>query len=418
MLKNIKEYIIKTLRSMEKYTKTDMLYVAKGGFWLGIGQFVASGSAFIMSVAFANLISPESYGLYKFVLSINSLLVITTLSGMDSAVTQAVSRGYEGTMNLGFKEKMKWGVLGSIISFGITIYYFTQGNYILTLCFGVISIFIPFTESSDIYNSLLWGKKLFNIQAKYNIINTLIVLTATTTTLLLTKNIYVILAVYLLAMTIPNFFFISKVKNFYQENNNIDKESLQYGKHLSLIGIISLVTSQIDKILIFHYIGATNLAIYSIAVAPTDQVKGLLKNLNSLAMPRFSQRSSEEIKKNIWHKVGLLTIFISLVVICYIFLLPFIFKIFFPKYLSSIVYSQILSLSLIPVVIAGFLYTVLESKKDENSIYKYNLYGNLFSLIILFPLIYFFGIRGAIASRIISRVFYFGLASKLINKMN
>lgn len=418
MLKNIKEYSIKTLRSMEKYTKTDMLYVAKGGFWLGIGQFVASGSAFIMSVAFANLISPESYGLYKFVLSINSLLVITTLSGMDSAVTQAVSRGYEGTMNLGFKEKMKWGVLGSIISFGITIYYFTQGNYILTLCFGVISIFIPFTESSDIYNSLLWGKKLFNIQAKYNIINTLIVLTATTTTLLLTKNIYVILAVYLLAMTIPNFFFISKVKNFYQENNDIDKESLQYGKHLSLIGIISLVTSQIDKILIFHYIGATNLAIYSIAVAPTDQVKGLLKNLNSLAMPRFSQRSSEEIKKNIWHKVGLLTIFISLVVICYIFLLPFIFKIFFPKYLSSIVYSQILSLSLIPVVIAGFLYTVLESKKDENSIYKYNLYGNLFSLIILFPLIYFFGIRGAIASRIISRVFYFGLASKLINKMN
>lgn len=418
MLKNIKEYSIKTLRSMEKYTKTDMLYVAKGGFWLGIGQFVASGSAFIMSVAFANLISPESYGLYKFVLSINSLLVITTLSGMDSAVTQAVSRGYEGTMNLGFKEKMKWGVLGSIISFGITIYYFTQGNYILTLCFGVISIFIPFTESSDIYNSLLWGKKLFNIQAKYNIINTLIVLTATTTTLLLTKNIYVILAVYLLAMTIPNFFFISKVKNFYQENNNIDKESLQYGKHLSLIGIISLVTSQIDKILIFHYIGATNLAIYSIAVAPTDQVKGLLKNLNSLAMPRFSQRSSEEIKKNIWHKVGLLTIFISLVVICYIFLLPFIFKIFFPKYLSSIVYSQILSLSLIPVVIAGFLYTVLESKKDENSIYKYNLYGNLFSLIILFPLIYFFGIRGAITSRIISRVFYFGLASKLINKMN
>lgn len=395
-----------------------MLYVAQGGFWLGIGQFVASGSAFLMSVAFANLISPESYGLYKFVLSINSLLIITTLSGMDSAVTQAVSRGYEGTMDLGFKEKMKWGVLGSIISLGVAIYYFTQGNYLLTLCFGVVSIFVPFTESSDIYNSLLWGKKLFSVQAKYNVINTIIVLVSTTTTLFLTKNIYTILAVYLLAITIPNFFFIRRTRSTYQENNNIDDESIKYGKHLSLIGVLSLVSSQIDKILVFHYIGAVNLAIYTIALAPTDQIKGLLKNLNSLAMPRFSQRSSDEIKENIWHKVKLLTLVISVIVVGYIVLIPFIFKIFFPKYLSSVIYSQVLSISLIPVVVAGFLYTVLESKKDERGIYEYNLYGNIFSLIILGPSIYFFGIKGAIASRIISRVFYFGLASKLIKRIN
>jgi O-antigen/teichoic acid export membrane protein len=394
-----------------------MLYLAKGGFWLGLGQFVSSGSAFLMSVAFANLLMPETYGLYKFILSINSLILITTLTGMDSAITQSVSRGFEGTLEVGVKTKMRWGFLGTLISFGVAIYYYTQGNLILTICFAIVALFVPFTESLDAYNSLLWGKKLFNIQAKYNIINIFVILITTTTTLFLTKNLYIILFVYLLALTLPNLFFLRRVEKTYKENSEIDAEAVKYGKHLSGIYVIGLLLAQLDKILVFHYVGAVNLAIYTLAISPTDQIKGLLKNLNSLAMPKLSERPAVDIKESIRHKVWTLTIIMAIIVAGYIILVPFIFHIFFPKYIESIRYSQILSISLVFAVLAGFLSTILESQKATKSIYQFNIYTNIFGIVILVPLIYYYGIWGAIIARLVSRIFAFLTARILVNNI-
>ncbi len=413
----VRKYVFDLLRWSERYTKTDMVYLVKGGFWLGGGQIVVTLSAFLMSIAFANLLSPDAYGIYKFVLSINSLLLVTTLSGMDSAVTQSISRGFDGTLELGMKEKMKWGFLGSVLSLFISLYYFINGNELLSISFAIVSIFLPFTESMDSYNSLLWGKKLFNVQVKYNVINNLIILVGTTSVLFLTKNLYFVLFTYLLTMTLPNLFFIWRTKKVHKTNNEVDTDAVRYGKKLSLIGILALVFSQLDKVLVFHYIGAANLAIYSLAVAPTDQIKGLLKNVNAMAMPQLSGRTMSEIKNAIWNKINILFFAITSIVLVYIILAPLFFKTFFPKYMDSVVYSQILSLSLIPVVLAGFLYTIMESQKAEKEIYKHDTYGNIFGIIVLLPLVYYYGIWGAIYSRIVTRLFLAFYSFYLINKL-
>ena len=166
----LKNAVLKVLKWLEGHTKTDMTYLAKGGFWLLLGQFVATGSAFLASVAFANLLAPEIFGVYKFILSINSLVLISTLSGMDSAITQSVARGFDGTLNVGVRTKIKWGALGTLTSFGIALYYFMQGNMLLAISFSVAAVFVPFTESFDMYDSFLAGKQLFGVQTRYNII--------------------------------------------------------------------------------------------------------------------------------------------------------------------------------------------------------------------------------------------------------
>jgi O-antigen/teichoic acid export membrane protein len=414
----IKRQIIKGLRWLEKYTKTDMVYLAHGSFWLGLGQFVSSLSVFLTSIAFANLLSPDIFGIYKYIISINALLLVTTLTGMDSAVIQSVSRGYDGTLDVGVKTKIKWGIFGTIFSFALGVYYFTNDNNILALSFGITAIFLPFIESFDMYNSLLWGKKLFDVQTKYNIIKKIIALISIISILFFTKNILLILVVYFLSIVIPNIYFFIKTKKKYTENNNIDKESVPYGKNLSAINIVNIILSELDKILVFQYIGAKDLAVYSLALAPTDQIKGLLKNLNSLAMPKFSEKSYEEIKKTIWSKVLMLGAITTSIVIIYIIFIPLLFKTFFPKYIESIMYSQILSISLVPVIMAGFLLTVLESQKFQKEIYQYNVYSSVTSIIILIPFIYFMGIWGAIYARLINRVIVFLIGVKLIKKIN
>lgn len=405
LLDNIQVRAERSLKALEPYTKTDMVYLARGGFWLGIGQFFSSLSALLTSIAFANLLSPDAYGIYRYIISINALLLITTLSGMDSAVTQSVSRGYEGTLDIGVKTKIKWGVIGAIASFFIALYYFFQGNMMLAMGFSITAVFVPFVESFDMYNSMLWGKKLFDVQTKYNIIKKIIGLVSIVVAIILTKNIYIILGTYFISLTLPNIFFFFRTEKKHKKNNDIDSEAIKYGKNLSLINLLGLIVAEIDKVLVFQYVGASDLAKYTLAVAPTDQIKGLMKNINALAMPKFSQKSFSEIKSNIWKKILILGITTTSIVLIYIIVAPLFFNLFFPKYLTSVPYSQILSLSLIPVVIAGFLHTILESQKANKELYKYNIYSNLISIITLWPLVYVFGLWGAIISRVISRIF-------------
>ena len=403
---------------LERYTKTDMVYLAHGSFWLGIGQVVSSGAVFLTSIAFANLLAPDVFGFYKYILSIASLLSITTLSGMDSAVAQSVARGFEGTLVPGVMTKMKWGVLGTGLSLLVAIYYYTQGNFTLSIAFCTVGLFMPFAESFDMYNSFLVGKRLFQIQTYYNMVKKIIALVAIVGTLFLTHNLYIILFVYFISIVIPNLFLYYRTIKLHQKNNEVDPMAIGYGKHLSAIYIIGTVLEQIDKVLVFHYVGAADLAVYALAVAPTDQIKGLLKNLNSLAFPQFAKRTSDEIRKTIWRKLFILSVVVTLLVLLYIILAPYLFALFFPKYLASVHYSQILSISLVPVIAAGFIETILGSKKATKELYKYNLYSNLINTIILFPLVYYYGIWGAVISRMTTRFFIMGLGSILLKKIS
>jgi O-antigen/teichoic acid export membrane protein len=189
------------LRWSEKYFKTDMVYLARGGFWLTLGQTISSLSSFLLVVAFANLLPKETYGTYKYVLSIAGILAISTLSGMSTAIIQAVARGYEGSLVPALKTKIRWGLLGGLAGLILAGYYFYQGNITLTVSFLISAVFLPFMDSFGIYDAFLQGRKLFDISAKYGIISQIIAVIILITTLFFTKNLFFILFVYFLDFT-------------------------------------------------------------------------------------------------------------------------------------------------------------------------------------------------------------------------
>ncbi len=324
----LKRIIYRLLRRSEKYTKTDMVYLAKGGFWLSLGQIISSVSTFLLAIAFANLLPKEVYGTYKYVLSLLGLLAISTLSGMGTAVTRAVAQGNDGSFLPALKLKIRWGLLGGLASLGLAGYYYLQGNIQLTFAFLITAIFIPFMDSFSLYGSLLAGKKRFDVSSKYGIFIKIIASLLIFITLCFTKNLLAILFIYLASYTLLRLI-VLKLSLKYIENKKEDPESISYGKHLSLMNIISLIASQIDKILIFHFLGAGQLAVYSIAIALPEQIKGVLKNISNLALPKFSEKKSEEIKKTLYQKMRLFYIVLLFIVIVYWLLAPTLFKLLF-----------------------------------------------------------------------------------------
>jgi len=393
------------LRWSEKYTKTDMVYLAKGGFWLGLGQIVSSASIFLLAIAFANLVPKEIYGTFKYILSLTGIFTVITLRGMSTAVTQAVARGYEGALIPAVKTKIRWGLLGGLASLILAGYYYFQGNAALAISFLIASVFLPFMDSFGIYNSFLQGKKLFSTSAIYGTASQILATCAMALSLLLTNNLFIILLVYFSSWTILRFAcFILALKK--QSNQRYDTETISYGKHSSAVNIIDTIIGSLDNPLIFHYVGAIGVAIYSFALAPISLLKNFFDQIPILAMPKLAQRPIVEINSLLWKRFFLLFGIGVTASLAYILVAPYIFKIFFPRYLDAIFFSQIFSLSIplsLPQFILGAAITSRLTITPKKLLYLWNIPGIVFTVSI-FILITKFGILGVIISKLLSLV--------------
>jgi O-antigen/teichoic acid export membrane protein len=400
MLRKLKINLYTFLKWTEKWTKTDMVYLARGGFWLTLGNFISSISGFLLAIAFANLIPKETFGTYKYILSMVSIFTIPTLSGISTALNRAMAQGNEGSFSIALKTRIKWGLLGGLLSLLISIYYFYNNNTNLGFGFLISSFFIPFFDPLILYQSILIGRKDFKHLSKYKTIINTFSLLGMFIVLLLSKNIFFILLTYFLSYSILRLFFLLTTFRKFKPNSEIDPTVITYGKHLSLMNIVVSVAAHVDKILIFHFLGFIDLAIYSFSVALPEQIRSYFKNLNILILPKFSQGSSDEIKYSLSHKVKTYYLLLVPIIIVYFLLAPTIFNLFFPKYLDSINLSRLYILTLLSVPLTSLGLSFLTSQKRKKDLYQINTYGSILKILILFIGIYFFGLTGAIVARI------------------
>ena len=413
---SFKQKIYNLLRWSQKYTKIDMLYLAKGWFWTVLSQTILTIATFFLSLVFANFLDPNTYGNYKYIISLTGLLAIFALPGLGTALSQATARGFEGTFYSGFKERLKFASIGSTLALILALYYSFKGNFNLALPLLISAFFLPLWQASGLYKALLGGRKLFKFQTEYFSLTTVIYALSMAITLLITKNLFWLVAIYFLSNTFSNFFFYLKTKKKFKPNKKEDKETIRYGKHLSLISIIGTIASQLDRILIFHYLGAAQVAIYSFAIALPEQIRGLLKNTQTLILPKFAPKPVEEIKKGLPRKLVIFFLISLFTVFFYIILAPPIYKIFFPKYPQSIKYSQVFALSILatPSTLIG---TLFKAKAAKRKIYYVTLFSSFTRIILMFLLVLKFGlwgiVWGMVAARILTFLFSLWLAKKI-----
>lgn len=390
-----------------KFLGVDLTYVLKGGSFLTLGNFSAALANFILAFFFARFLTKEIYGTYSYILAWISVFGIFALPGMDKAVIQSVSNGFENSLILGLKKKIKYGSLGTLASLLLGAYYFYNGNPILAWAFFVGAVFIPFINSFQIYNAYLIGKKEFKKQTLYLILSQLFIALTLITAIFLTQNIIYLVGVYLLANLIPSSIFFLRTKiiaNLTKSDGSKDPGITSFAKHLSLINVVSTISGYLDQFLAFHFLGPANLATYTFAVAPPEQIKGLFQSIPDLALPKFSERSEEDLKKTIKRKSIILFIFAALVVGIYILLAPWLYKIFFPRYLDSVFLSQIFAISMLNTP-ATFIIPALTAHKKIKQLYWFNIISPVFQISIMTILTPIYGLIGLILARIFARVF-------------
>jgi O-antigen/teichoic acid export membrane protein len=408
MIKRIKNLIYQLLLKAQKFTGTDNIYLAKYGFYLTLGNFITMATTLLLSIAFARFLPKEIYGQYRYILSIAALLAITSLQGMNAAIVRGVARNFEGTVKQGFKTKLKYSLIGSLISLGLGIYFLIQGNFTFSLSFLMIALFLPLTENGEIYQSYLDGKKIFDQRVKYATISRVFSVITLIATLLLTKNLVILILIYFLSRAVfINYFFYRTLKK-YPPNQNQDKQTISFGKHLSLVSIISIISQNLDKILLFHFLGPAKLAIYAFAVAPITQIRNPFKNIQALALPKFSTKPKEELKKTLPQKLIKAVILTIIIVVLYIIFAPLFYKILYPQYLESVFYSRLFSLTLLIFPIS-MIRVAFQSQMMLKEIYRLNILVPITKIILLITLTPFWGILGVILAELITQIIHAGL---------
>lgn len=401
MVKRLKNGIFDLLRRSERIFKTDMVYAAQGGFWLTFGHGIATISSFLLAIAFANLLTQEDYGTYKYILSLSGLISSISLSGLSSAVARSVARGFEGSFLESFFLSLRWSALMALSALTLSIYYFINENNTLAIGMLFTGAFAPLIDSGEIYNAFLNGKKAFKVASLMRGLRSVITAIFLFIGILITKNPVALVGIYFVSHAIcVAFLFYISYKSF-KPNKDIEKDTVRLGKHVSLMNLLSEVADRIDSVLIYHYIGAAELAIYTFSLIIPNNILGLIKNVSTLAIPKFVKQDISKMKSQMLQKsLSLLYITIPITII-YILFAPVIFNVFFPKYIESVIYSQIFAIT---ILMSGVIpLSALDAHVAIRKKYILSIISNVTKIGLLFVGVYFAGIWGAIFARIISK---------------
>jgi len=259
------------------------------------------------------------------------------------------------------------------------------------------------TTSYNVYGSFLNGKKDFRLISLSNTISGIVSSVATFFIIIYTQNPLLIVIGYLVTSFLTSAFYYFYTIKKYQPNEKFEEGSLAMGKHFSVMNAFTIIAQNIDKILIFHFLGGAPLAIYSFAQAPVNQILGLLKLAGPIYAPKILAKTKEENKKELPKKFWQIFSLMIIPTIAYIVLIPFFYKIFFPQYAEAIIYSQFYALVLLTFgkKFIAIPMPIYFSKKIQ---YQMSIINPTIDILPKLILLYYFGLAGAIAAILVSNV--------------
>ena len=398
----LRQRLVDFLRSTEKYTKTDMVYLTKGGFWLSIGSFVSGATSFILSLAFANLLPQTAYGVYKYVLSVASTVNSFTLTGLETAVIEAVARGKEGVLRQAFWKNLKWSVPASIGAIVVGLYYFVNGNSTLGISLFLIALVQPLTTSAALAAAFLNGKKEFRITAGYYAVNNILPAATLLGVMMISSSALHVILAYFSVNLISAIGLYWYVTHSFAPDQEEDHSAMTYGKHLSVMNVISNVADNLDKLLAFQLLGAAPLAIYSFALALPSQSKLVTKALSTLIFPKFAERPEEELRQSMGEKTLRFFLLGTVMAVGYIVIAPYVFRLIYPQYIEAVFLSQIYAVSFLAMAAAPMgLY--LSAKRRVRAQYLINVIMSVFQVLAVLIGVTMAGLLGLILSRVATR---------------
>ncbi|MBY0293956.1 oligosaccharide flippase family protein [Patescibacteria group bacterium] len=403
--------IASIIRRVEKTIQADIRYLVSGNFWLVTSRAVAVGAGIALSIFLANLLTPETFGFYKYVISLAGIVGAFSLTGLNTALINSIARHDLGILRTTFKEGVGWALVSSAITFAMSGYYFFQGNMPLGWALLIVALTYPISFATGNYRAIFSGLPDFRMGAIYGIPRSMVPIIIMIVVVLLTQNPLAVVAAYFIGNTLTNVILYNIAIRQYKVPATAEstKPTIRFARYTSALGFFSQFTSQIDQALVWHFVGPAGVAFYSFATSPIEQIQGFTGNIFSLVAPKFARKSQGELRASLPFRMTQMFLVVLPITILYILLAPFIFKLLFPQYLEAVFLSQIYALVLL-LQPHGLVDSALIAKEDTGTRNLYIMAGQAMKLVFLCIGITIWGLEGGIIALIASELCNFILA--------
>jgi len=346
-------------------------------------------------------ISSIDYGKLQFLLAVNGILMVFTLSNITSAVKRGIANKLEGTFLYGFLISYRLVLIVGLLFLGGFFYFSHAGDFILSYLSLIICFYIVFGflfETS--FLEYLIAKRLFKKWCIWKVIIYFLSVTLATATVYFTKSILWYAACQYGIITIISFILwmrlviVESLVNRYKKKE-IDRECFKYSLKMLPVNIFVTVSNKISHLIIGPYLGFTNLAIFSVADQLKEKFKGIIKNIHPAMYSDFVRKDRKQIiifiTKYIF-KIGFIGLTISIIAF---FIGVGYIKLFLPEdFQKAITYFAILSTGFPVLLISIFFQTMLDAHFRHRELRFILILSYTFRIALIIIFGYFFGIIG------------------------
>jgi len=334
---------------------------------------------------------------------------------MNMAVVRAVAQGFEGVFKKSLVEQFLWSVPQFLMLCAVGEYYLYHGNEAFGWSFFAISILAPLSSAANTYSAYITGKKDFQTLSLYGIFSSLFNFLAIIAIIIFSQNLLFLVLVFYVARMLINLFFCWKTFRKYKPNTLFRSEDITYGKHMSVMNILGEIATHIENVIVFQMLGPVSVSLYNFALIIPDRIRSLFGFVGTAALSRMSEKKNFEVGGNMKHKIAILIVIGLILSICYIFIAPIIFSVFFPKYMESVFYSQVYVISTITIA-ASIPIGALYAKKLQKELYILNIGSPIIKIIIFMIGLYYWGLMGAIIAKVLHSFILLSLPTQLLFK--
>jgi O-antigen/teichoic acid export membrane protein len=396
----LKNRVIYLLRWSEQYTRLDMVYVASGSFWQTFGQVASNLLALGLMLVLANALPKETYGTYRYLLSLAGLLNIFTLTEMNQAVSRAVARGEEGALRSAVRYQLKWNALMMLAFLTLGLYYLSRENFAYTGALLVLGLAIPFTAAFNTYVAYLGGKRQFMLGSLFSVLATALYVAGMIVAVYVSGAVFWLIVVYAVTTLVASLTFYLITLWLFRPPLAPSPDTLTYGRRLSYTGFMSPIASQLDSIILSHFWGPASLAVYSVAMSIPSRSIPFVKGWVSIGLPKMAAKTREELDRSFYLRLAQGLALGLLMALAYALAAPYLFHYLLPQYTDAIFFTQLLGLSFVFALPNRYLSMLFVSQQMPGRVFVSQFTQNVIRIASYVVL----GIWGGILGLVVAQV--------------
>jgi len=390
--------------------RDQLKYVTRHGSALAISALLSSLLGFIVIVAYNLFGTVEGYGVYTYVMAAASLVGITSLSGMTSAILVGASQSKPHILRLASRRRIKFslflGCPALLLTGLITILWFREYKAVGYACLCLLPIF-PFLYSFTGVYSYLNGLRQYRTFAFIQIFSAFLNLVSVLVCLWLWPDLPALPPIAALAAktTFESAVYVALVRRDRIALLDQDRHLLSYGMKITLTGVTGTVETHVDRFIVGLVYGFQDLGIFGAGRGVVMPLRQIAQVYYQLYAPKLARKSPAEAFRLTQRALGwgLLAILPGFALLYWA--LPWLYETFLAQFGASGTYAR---LFLVMVFVGApwyFYYPFFQSQRQARREVIVRWTRSALIVVGMLVLIRFYGMMGVIYAEIVATAF-------------